>query len=198
MEPLMTGKILACLFMLAFLVGCAAEADATPVAFGQAPAHATNTTSEKAKEEAGSEPTNTPPPTEAAATEAAATVRPATATPVSEENERRRLASFSDLRFATSSDGAPQSSFPNGTEVIYAIWNYDGMQNGDNMTRVWYLNDELFIERVEAWDFAKYGASGTVRDIFMYDYIDGIDVGQWRVELYINGEPPLVGTFTVE
>ncbi len=189
----MTGKILACLFMLAFLVGCAAEADATPVAFGQAPARPTSTTGEKAKEEAGSEPTNTPPPTAPPATEARAT-----ATPVPEENEPLRLASFSDLRFATSSDGATQSSYPNGTEVIYAIWNYDGMQNGDNMTRVWYLNDELFIERVEAWDLAKYGASGTVRDIFMYDYIDGIDVGQWRVELYINGEAPLVGTFTVE
>ena len=192
----MTGKILACLFMLVFLVGCAAEADATPVPFGQAPAHATNTSGEKAKEEAGIEPTNTPPPTAAPATEAPATEEPAT--PVPEENEPLRLASFSDLRFATSSDGAPQSSFPNGTEVIYAIWNYDGMQNGDNMTRVWYLNDELLIKRVEAWDLTKYGASGTVRDIFMYDYIDGIDVGQWRVELYINGEPPLVGTFTVE
>lgn len=104
---------------------------------------------------------------------------------------------FTELRFATSGEGVAQANFPEGTEEIYAIWNYDGMKAGDTMERVWYLNDQEYVSRSEEWDFLKYGFSGSVRDIYLYDYIDGIDPGSWRVELFLNGEQQLIGTFTV-
>ncbi|MDQ4076329.1 MAG: hypothetical protein M3220_08785 [Chloroflexota bacterium] len=104
---------------------------------------------------------------------------------------------FSDLRFASSGTGMPQVDFPAGTEEIYAVWNYDGMSASDTIERLWYLNDELLYERREQWDYVRYGSVGAVRDICIYDYVDGIDPGNWRVELYLNGELQLTGEFTV-
>jgi hypothetical protein len=36
-----------------------------------------------------------------------------------------------------------------------------------------------------------------VRDVFYYDYIDGVDAGTWRVELYLNGVLQWAEEFTV-
>ncbi|MGH2544031.1 MAG: hypothetical protein ACRDIB_14615 [Ardenticatenaceae bacterium] len=104
---------------------------------------------------------------------------------------------FTNLRFASSATGESQSNFPVGTEEIYAIWDYDGMSASDAMERLWFHNGELYVERSENWDFAKYGTTGAVRDIFLYDRIDGIDPGQWRVELYLNGELQQTAEYTV-
>jgi hypothetical protein len=104
---------------------------------------------------------------------------------------------FTNLRFASSPTGAEQANFPVGTQEIYAIWDYDGMQATDVMERLWFHNDAEYVTRREDWDFLKYGFSGTVRDIFLFDRIDGIDPGQWRVELYLNGEQQAVAEFTV-
>jgi hypothetical protein len=45
----------------------------------------------------------------------------------------------------------------------------------------------LWVEKEEAWDFAKYGASGTVRDISIYDLDAGLEPGEYLLTLYIDG-----------
>ncbi len=104
---------------------------------------------------------------------------------------------FNELRFATSGNGVPQANFPEGTEEIYAIWNYDGMSASDTMARVWYHNGAQYVEVKENWDYTKYGSVGAVRDVYLYDYIDGIDSGNYRVELFLNDELQLSQDFTV-
>lgn len=112
---------------------------------------------------------------------------------------------FSNLRFAPQGDAAPQASFPIGTDEVCALWDYQEIAPTDSIRRVWYLNDQVYIERQATWDFAKYGVAGTVRDICLYDRIDGyidgavdgIDPGQWRVEIYLNGEQLLSQGFAV-
>lgn len=104
---------------------------------------------------------------------------------------------FNNLRFAASSTGFEQANFPVGTEEIYAIWDYDDMREGDVMERLWYHDDQLYVERRESWDLFKYGFVGSVRDVYLFDYIDGIDPGRWRVELYLNGELVESAQFTV-
>ncbi|MBA3533650.1 MAG: hypothetical protein H0T73_17170 [Ardenticatenales bacterium] len=104
---------------------------------------------------------------------------------------------FSTLRFAATTTGFEQATFPEGTEEVYAIWDYDGMKAGDTMTRVWYHNGTQYVERDEEWDILKYGFNGTVRDVFIYDYEGGLFAGQWRVELYLNGVQQVTGEFTV-
>lgn len=112
---------------------------------------------------------------------------------------------FSNLRFAPSGEAAPQSSFALGADEVCAIWDYQAIAPTDTIRRVWYLNDQVYVERQETWDFVKYNASGTVRDICLYDRldgyidgaVDGIDPGQWRVEIFLNGESQLSQGFTV-
>ncbi len=104
---------------------------------------------------------------------------------------------FTNLRFSGSGSGDPLGNFPVGIEEIYSIWDYTGMTANDNMERIWYLNDQVYVQRDQQWPFETYGFTGTVRDIYLYDYIDGIDIGNWRVELWLNGELQATGTFTV-
>ena len=37
-----------------------------------------------------------------------------------------------------------------------------------------------------------------MRDIYLYDYIDGIDAGRYRVELYLNGALQQSAEFDVQ
>lgn len=192
--------ILIHLFLSLFLLGCGGIAgeDATPVLFGQVPNGGTPVVVVE-----GAEATNTPTPVPGEPTEVVpATEPPATVSPVAEEEDEDegtpQPAAFRQLRFTTTEDGVSQVTFLSGTEEIYALWDYVGITNGDTMRRIWYLNDQLYVERSEAWNFGKYGSSGTRRDVFMYDYIDGIDSGRWRVELYLNGQLQMEAGFTVQ
>ena len=77
------------------------------------------------------------------------------------------------------------------------------MHDGLIVRRDWYDNDKLWISRQEPWDYAKYGASGTMRDISVYELDAGLPFGTYRFELYIDAQPqPILGgvywpTFTV-
>jgi hypothetical protein len=92
------------------------------------------------------------------------------------------------IRFTTDPDGsASLQTFPAGVEEIWAVWDYEGMSEGDLIRRVWYQNGTVWIEREEAWDMGKYGARGTVRDVSIYDYEGGLPPGEYRLDLFING-----------
>ena len=96
-----------------------------------------------------------------------------------------------------------QSIFPAKTKRIYAVWEYRNMRDGMIVRRDWYHNDKLWISREEPWDYAKYGADGTMRDISVYELDAGLPFGTYRFELYIDSQPqPIFGglywpTFTI-
>jgi hypothetical protein len=96
-----------------------------------------------------------------------------------------------------------QNIFPAKTKRIYAVWEYRNMRDGMIVRRDWYYNDGLWITREEPWDFAKYGASGSMRDISVYELESGLLSGVYRFELYIDSQPqPIFGglnwpTFTI-
>jgi hypothetical protein len=96
-----------------------------------------------------------------------------------------------------------QNIFPAKTKRIYVVWEYLNMRDGMIVRRDWYYNDGLWITREEPWDFAKYGASGTMRDISVYELQSGLLSGDYRFELYIDSQPqPIFGglnwpTFTI-
>ena len=87
-----------------------------------------------------------------------------------------------------------QNIFPAKTKRIYAVWEYRNMHDGLIVRRDWYHNDKLWISRQEPWDYAKYGASGTMRDISVYELDAGLPFGTYRFELYIDAQPqPILG-----
>jgi hypothetical protein len=89
----------------------------------------------------------------------------------------------------TSDTGGATRTFTEGVEEIFALWNYSGMTQGLIVERVWYRNGDEWIKREEPWDFAKYGASGTVKDISIYDREVGLPPGKYELQLSINGQP---------
>ncbi len=112
---------------------------------------------------------------------------------------------LSALRFALNGSSPNQANFPVGTDQVCAIWDFRDLTPNDTIRRVWYLNDQLYVERQETWDVAKYGATGTRTDVCLYDRIDGyidgavdgVDPGNWRVEVFLNGERLLTAGFTI-
>ena len=96
---------------------------------------------------------------------------------------------FNDQPSAATSKGL----FPTGTEEIWAIWNYANMRQGMIVKRVWIKDDEVWLEREEPWDFAKYGESGTVTDISIYDRDQGLAEGSYLLQLFIDGNQQNVG-----
>lgn len=102
---------------------------------------------------------------------------------------------FYNLRFATSADAAPQPYFSQGTEQVFAVWDYANIPIGATVRRVWLLNGEPWLEREEAWTGA---ASGTVQDVSIYDFTGGgLQPGKYEVLLYLGDALLVNGRFWV-
>ena len=86
-----------------------------------------------------------------------------------------------------------QKSFPANTNRVYAVWDYQNMREGLMVRRDWYRDNVLWITREEPWDFSKYGADGTIRDISVYDTEGSLAAGEYRLELYIDSKPQPIG-----
>ncbi len=83
---------------------------------------------------------------------------------------------FDDVSFTLNPiDAGNIYAFPNGTKQVFAIWNYHNMGEGMVVRREWYLDGKLWLEREEPWDFAKYGANGTMRDVSIHEHPELID-----------------------
>jgi photosystem II stability/assembly factor-like uncharacterized protein len=94
-----------------------------------------------------------------------------------------------EIRFSEGKDKPEQRVFPPKTRQVYAIWSYSNMSEGMTVLREWYLNGQLWLSREEPWDFAKYGASGTVTNISIFDIDAGLPSGDYQLRLYIDGQP---------
>jgi hypothetical protein len=95
---------------------------------------------------------------------------------------------FFNGRAAATSNEQPseQSYFPPGTKIVYVIWDYQNMRDGMQIRREWYLNGQPWLTREETWNFAKYGATGTMRDVSIHDEFAGLDVGTYHLRIYID------------
>lgn len=119
--------------------------------------------------------------------------QPVTQQPVSDDDPP--APTFSDLAFFRTIKGAPgcvdryQTVFPARIRQVYAGWNYANMRSGLTVRREWYRDGKPWFQRDEAWNFAKYGAKGTIKDISIYDFDAGLEPGDYELRLYINGQP---------
>lgn len=86
-------------------------------------------------------------------------------------------------------------NFPPFVPEVYAHWDYINMSTEDVITRRWYHNDELWLEREENW---SYDEAGTVFDVNVYDYEQGLRGGEYRLELLLNGALQLTGQFSIQ
>jgi hypothetical protein len=139
----------------------------------------------------------TPPSLPVVATQPAPTIVPTATSPSislstpspapisSSESEDR----FCCLRFAAGPYAQEAETFPAGTEIIYAIWDYKGLSADDRIRRIWIRDNLIWITREEKWDWENYGGEGSVRDLSIFDYEgSGLESAEYRLQLYINNE----------
>lgn len=82
-----------------------------------------------------------------------------------------------------------QNRFPARILQVHARWDYANMRAGLIIHRDWYSNGSLWASYEEAWDFAKYGEQGSINDVPIYDFDNGLPPGDYELHLYINGQP---------
>ncbi|PIE80683.1 MAG: hypothetical protein CSA11_07105 [Chloroflexi bacterium] len=106
---------------------------------------------------------------------------------------------FNNLYFTRYANGPAQTSFPAGTEQVYAVWNYKNIGVSDVVKREWLLNGELWQTREETWDYFHYGPDGVVSDVSVYNFEGGgLSPGHYGIAIYLNGEKQLEDSFIIE
>jgi hypothetical protein len=95
---------------------------------------------------------------------------------------------FQGLYFFDQATGTARTTFPAGTEQIFASWQYENMGPNDMVQRTWFKDNELWLERTEQWNSATYGAAGTMSTVSVYDFEDGLDPGDYVLQLWVNGQ----------
>ncbi|MFN8418964.1 MAG: hypothetical protein U0528_06940 [Anaerolineae bacterium] len=90
---------------------------------------------------------------------------------------------FTDLSFSITPDGPAMNYFAGGTTQIYARWNYINIGPEARVTRHWYLNGQLFINRSDPW---TYGANGRLNSISIFDFSEGLTPGYWHVVIFLE------------
>ena len=81
-----------------------------------------------------------------------------------------------------------QRVFPSGTQQIFAIWDYSNMNSNSIVRREWYRDAVLILAQEDPWDYTRYGAQGTIADITIHDFENGLEKGLYSLRLYINGQ----------
>jgi hypothetical protein len=95
---------------------------------------------------------------------------------------------FSDLTVSTSPAGPALGSFPAGTPIISARWNYANIPIGAVVERDWYVNGVLVRSVQEAWS-SYWGNTGRLTHIALYDYERGLPSGTWRLVVFLRDMP---------
>lgn len=90
-------------------------------------------------------------------------------------------------------------SFPSGTKEVLVTFDYQGMQDGQEVLFKVYIDDEEdpSWRLLQAWDL---GAEGTAEKPLSLAYSDAfvLSSGQYTVEMYVNNNLTQRGSFTIE
>ncbi len=95
---------------------------------------------------------------------------------------------FGPITFAEDVDSKdrpvrPGTRFASGQEAIYAFFDYQGMQDGWEWTRRWYIDDELVLDTAGSWEGGKEG------NWWVSVYNDGgLPDGKYTLELLVKGQ----------
>lgn len=83
----------------------------------------------------------------------------------------------------------PDNLFPAGTEEIYAVYPYSGMERGLDFTAVWYKNGVEFVRDEEEWEFGDEFRS--------YRFLKPDGEGLYKLELYVNDSVMATALFEI-
>ena len=106
---------------------------------------------------------------------------------------------FSPLEFSNQGLDAlyrpiePTDVFTNPVGIMYAIFSYDGMQDGVQWTAIWYRNNELVNFETKVWDDGTGGIGYSDWSPKAEDWLSG----EYQVQIFVGLEWKRVGFFRV-
>jgi len=114
--------------------------------------------------------------------------------PTAELNENTELGDilFASERTEDYKPIAPARIFPVSTDIVYALFSYEGMENGMEWAWVWRLNGEVVDGGNELWE---YGSDGP--GYVYYSPEEGFQAGEYSLEVWVNGELMTRSTLTM-
>ena len=136
------------------------------------------------------QPVATPQPTPQIATQTPEPIQ----TPTEEPTAQSNVFTFTNLRFywyPIKHGGCGPTyrvTFPAHVRRVRATWDYVNMNAKLSIRREWYHDGELWATYHELWDYAKYGANGTVDDTYIYDFDAGLPPGKYELRVFINDQ----------
>jgi len=84
--------------------------------------------------------------------------------------------------------------FKKGIKRVYAIFPYSGIQEGTKYTLYWTVNGKEFVSAVKTW---KWDSSGTYSTSTFYTNNSDLDVGTWKLAIFIGNKLMTSGTFKI-
>jgi Tol biopolymer transport system component len=88
----------------------------------------------------------------------------------------------------------PGEVFEEGITEIHAIFDYNGMSKDYTWERVWYLDGEEILRNAAEWTDPAMGRF----DYFLDAGGDPLPSGDWDLEIYVEDELLVSGTFTIK
>lgn len=87
---------------------------------------------------------------------------------------------------------AERWTFPSDTAFLGVSWYYDGIQNGDRVLRVWYLNGEEYRRKQSTWSAQVWEKHPEQAGTYLRNVQDPgapLPDGRYTLEIYYNGTP---------
>jgi len=87
----------------------------------------------------------------------------------------------------------PATIFPPGTTMVYAVFDFSGMEDGWTYDAYWYRDDQEELQKSWEWSLGEKGTGW----INIFDD-DGLTPGDYVLELYVGDLLLLEGAFTIQ
>jgi S1-C subfamily serine protease len=104
---------------------------------------------------------------------------------------------WGEFTFATDVDSdynpiGATDTFDSGVSMIYAVYQYEGMEDGQAWSRTWYLDGEAVLSQDDTWDGGEHG-NGWLN---VYNN-GGLPDGAYGLVVWVGGEKVREGEFTI-
>jgi len=104
---------------------------------------------------------------------------------------------WSEFTFATGVDSdynpiEASDTFTSGVSEVYAVYQYEGMEDSQAWSRTWYLDGEAVLSQDETWDGGESG-NGWLN---IYNN-GGLPDGAYGLVVWVEGEKVQEGSFTI-
>jgi len=83
----------------------------------------------------------------------------------------------------------PDDNFPDGSETIYAVYPFSGMEKGLDFTAVWYKDGAELVRDEGQWQYGDEARS--------YNFLVPRGAGLYKLELYVNDSVMATGLFEI-